>query len=440
MSTDVFALIERQGRFLRTQQGRAFLIAVMPYLQVLSATPQIAPHLAALREEAYELGREHVKLETAPTAAAYDIEYRYVAQVDPRQDDGGVLGWKSIERLASRFHDPALVALLSADTADRGRAGRIIHSVGEHMKTVAWQSQTRDARSVELQFENVRLAQEENHAHFLLAANAHGGVALLRLERVVEVLHGIERPDYELQPALAINASDQVDVLRASVFGTLTASESQLIDDVVSELARASEQLELDLQRRVDTILSRLALVERYRARAEWHDRERLATLAATPKLAERLLQHDFARYLFDQGLDPLTELRVGVLRADIVALGAPTFFVEAKRQTDKSPPEKVLAAAFRQTVDTATKLYAEMRPHEAFVVIFRTGGRRLSLPAEPVELEGLRVYVRFIDLTPAALSGSQNSDNPRRFELEELEALALAAAHDPNALYEDDA
>jgi hypothetical protein len=439
MSTDVFALIERQGRFLRSQQGGAFLVAIEPYLRVLTTTPQIAPHVAALREEAYELGREHRELETAPAATAYDIEYRYIAQVDPRQDDGDALGWKSIERLASRFDDPALVALLSRDTADLGRAGRIIHSVGEHMKTVAWQSQTRDAHSVELQFENVRLAQETNHARFLLAANAHGGVALLRLERVVEVLHGIERPDYELQPALAIDASRQIDLLRASVFGTLTASGSQSVDYVVSELARASEQLELDLQRRVDTVLSRLALVERYRARAEWHDRERLAALANTPKLAEGLLQHDFARYLFDQGLDPLTELRVGVLRADIVALGSQTFFVEAKRQTGKRPPEKVLAAAFRQTVDTATRLYADMRPHEAFVVIFRIGGLRLSLPSQPVELEGLRVYVRLIDLTPADLSGSQNPDNPRRVSLEDLEAIALAAAHDPNAVYDDD-
>lgn len=428
MPSEPLALLARQGAFLRAQQGAAFLAAIEPYLRVLKGTPRISPHLEALRQEAYEIGRAQSAREARPASVAYRIEEDILAQERALVDDGEILGFTSLRTLFHDFNHPAIASLRTSGTRDHGRTARIIRSVSAHMDVVDWQRRHANPDAVKRQFANLSLEQEQNHARFLLETRSSAGVALLRLERTVEIL---TPPDQPLErPALIVDAGNDEQTVRDAVFGEPRHADAASLAQLISELARASEQLELELHRRVDTVLSRLALVERYRARVEWHDRERVAELAATERVAEARLRDDFARYLFDQGLDPLTELRVGVLRADVVdPLVRPTFFVEAKRHDGSRTPEAVVRDAFRQTIDTASHLYAQLRPDEAFVVIFRTAGARMvSLPVDPISINGLDVYVRMIDLAPAAASGSRATETPHRFSLEELETLALAS------------
>jgi hypothetical protein len=432
MRGDPLALLARQGTFLRAQSGATFLGSVEPYLRVLKTTPRIAPHLDALREEAHALGRWQAASEEQPAGIAYLIEEDIVAQEEALHDDGDILGFTSLRDLYHDLEHPAVVSLRASDNRDHSRASQIIRSVSAHMDRVNWQRQTKHPDRVRSQIINLSIAQEQNHARFLLASRASGGVALLRLERVVEILAPPSHPSTGERAPLLVDARADEQLIRDAVFGATRNADLQSLAQLVDDLASTSAKLELDLERRIDTVLSRLALVERYRARVEWHDRERIAELAASPKVPEARLRDDLARYLFDQGLDPLTELRVGVLRADIVdPVARPTFFVEAKRQDGKRPPEVVVQEAFRQTLDTAARLYGDFRPEEAFVVIFRTAGPRLSLPREPVAIDELAIYVLLIDLAPAAISGSRATDNPRRFSLEELERLALAASHE---------
>jgi hypothetical protein len=62
--------------------------------------------------------------------------------------------------------------------------------------------------------------------------------------------------------------------------------------------------------------------VNRFKHRAEWLDKERLLAVAEDDTLPggpEDRLTAEFARYLFDQGLSPLTRPMTGGLQPDLL-------------------------------------------------------------------------------------------------------------------------
>jgi hypothetical protein len=426
-------MLARQGVFLRDQDSAGFLSSIAAYLEFLASSPRIAPHLVALRDEAYTLGKEHTDRETKPAAYAFDIEESHIAQFDVREDDGATLGFTSLRRLASDFTFPTKVPLDPRTIDDQGRAGRIISSVAVHLDEVNWDSGkgAQEVSGVRRRFENLQWDQQQNHEKLVIASRSHPGVAFLRLERVARIVQGM-RDDPSVVPApLVVDASAlEEELIRKCAFENLASADEARLKPLLRGLRDASERVELELMRRVDTLLSRLALVERFRARAEWHDRARLFKIATGATRSEEALRDEFARYLFDQGLDPLSEMHVGGgLRADIVDLAArPSFFVEAKRYSDSSDlTPTFIARAIAQGLDNAASLYAESQPSEAFIVIFRLGGSRAVLPDEPIVIEGISFYLRLVDIAPAETSGSRNRDNPRTFDIDQVIALAFA-------------
>lgn len=174
---------------------------------------------------------------------------------------------------------------------------------------------------------------------------------------------------------------------------------------------------------RTGTTRSNLALIRRYKNRCEWHDRERLQAVAQT-KSPENDLTADLARYLFDQGLNPLTRARTADLEPDLLdptSLGR--VYVEAKQYSDSA--RDYLVKGVGQVHDTLGRLRGTpYEVTEAFLVIFRRGGPRYILP-DVIKSEGYAIYIILIDIAPTSISGTRQKHRPIQIPLSELIATS---------------
>ena len=181
------------------------------------------------------------------------------------------------------------------------------------------------------------------------------------------------------------------------------------------------------------TVRSRIGVVLRFKARCEWHDRERLRRLAdeaaAQGRKPEHALRDEFTLYLFDQGLNPLAEAVLGTSsRADVFdPTEGPSFYVEAKQYRDRAAIKTELRSAFRQALDTIGNLPGSgYFADEAFVVLFRRGGPRAILPTEPFSAEGLRWYFVLVNIAEASQDASQSRETPVEYSVEHLREILL--------------
>jgi len=208
-------------------------------------------------------------------------------------------------------------------------------------------------------------------------------------------------------------------------FHRVVASESVLglaIDDLdswIKELRSASGRVHEDLRHRIGTRRSLSALLNRFRVRCEWHDRDRLRKIATDSSTPEDSLAAEFARWLFDQGYSPITKPYTGGLQPDL--LDPARLYVEAKRY--KRPARSYIKQGAHQLHDTVMRLVGtpyEIR--EALFVVFREAGPRYVLP-ERVKGEEWDMLPMLIDIAPLAESGSQQAHQPRMITETELGA-----------------
>lgn len=174
-----------------------------------------------------------------------------------------------------------------------------------------------------------------------------------------------------------------------------------------------------EVRMRVAIGLSRASLVARYAARAEGFDARELNALCASDSAnAERTLTLHMARFLFDQGLNPVIDPTIGQLRPDIVDVGPNAlFYAEAKQYADESPRSKI-RAAYSQVWSTWSRLEKRHTLHEAFVVVFRRSGPFVHLPPV-VSFDGHTLYSFVADLSSE--SGSQEKSKTVALTEEDL-------------------
>jgi hypothetical protein len=163
-------------------------------------------------------------------------------------------------------------------------------------------------------------------------------------------------------------------------------------------------------------------MVNRFKLRCEWHDRQRMANLASEESLPggpEDRLTAELARYLFDQGLAPLTKPMTGGLQPDLLDPNA-RFYVEGKQYKDSA--RSYIIKAFTQLIDTVSKLRGDpnYEVEEAFCIIFRLSGPYYLLP-QTVEAGELRVHFVLIDLAPPSETGRRQKHKPATITAEEL-------------------
>jgi hypothetical protein len=193
-------------------------------------------------------------------------------------------------------------------------------------------------------------------------------------------------------------------------------------EEEIAKLRPVVERIFEGLRLRIGTTRSLIALFNRFRTRCQFHDRERLRELAKHPPASvagrarrnrrtrtEQTLTEELARYLFDQGLNPLTEVPTAGLRPDVLDPGY--LYVEAK-QYGSGNPRAYLIKGVRQVHETMGRLRgSRYQVHEAFYVVFRLGGRHFSLP-DRISFGEWTLYPVFIDLAPAFESGSRARDS----------------------------
>jgi hypothetical protein len=248
---------------------------------------------------------------------------------------------------------------------------------------------------------------------YLALCESHAGPALHRLRRLVLASNSAPPRHGE-----AVTEQQRTDQLFESVTFQVTSefaalvhgAESGLLVAKKSDLDEALVQSEVDvrlvtheLQMRVLAGRSRLALVRRYAAQCEAFEAKSLRDLVKDDtKNAERTLTRDFAKYLFQQGMNPVLDPTIGCLRPDVVdAVPGDLLYVEAKQYGDSVNRRKVIDA-FRQVWSTWGRLENAYRTPEAFLLIFRVGGPRIE-PPKRLRCGGRTLYAVVVDISEQA-------------------------------------
>ncbi|HQP88192.1 MAG TPA: hypothetical protein PLL76_18235 [Thermoanaerobaculia bacterium] len=239
--------------------------------------------------------------------------------------------------------------------------------------------------------------------------------------------------DFEaiLDQALESLASPPIEKV---LYGGRTSSSARRASD--EELRRfrdwrASFQLRLerfrdDLHYRLQTAVSRNSLLRRYAARCMWFRRDELSEKIRRARQAgrsdlERLLADDAAAYLFDCGLFVLTEVNVRPVRLDLIAdAGSELLLVEAKVYGKERGGLEATTQGLRQLLDYATDLRSSGLNPASYLLLFRSGGRKVACPAGPFEIQGTVVEIVHIDLATSAEKGSR-AGPPEACTVEEL-------------------
>lgn len=439
MSNFASEKLNRQLGYLAGSPDPEFLFGVGDVLRSLEGDTELASHITDLCHEADDLGKELQADEYDGGNPGQMLEILWDdlgRQLTGPQREQLVATDPEFRALLNDLDHPVVVPLdPNGGGEDGGRVGRMLKLMDELQPTDA----TPQART---SLERLREHQTKAHRRLLRVTRTHAGVALLRLRCLADLEeHGGFREQADSCPREPGGRSSLVvsviagerrwdGLLDQLLSGRRDLSEMSAAPALVDALRGAIARVGVELEGRIGTVRSRLALIDRYKARCEWHDRERLFELAkAATGARESALRDDLALYLFDSGLNPISEASLGAhARGDVFHPDpVDSFLLEAKQYSDGAGLESALRAAFRQALDTAGNLRGSgFEADEAFIVLFRRGGPRAILPTEPVIADGLRWHLRLINIAPPEVDASRNKATPREYGVEELRKLLI--------------
>lgn len=214
---------------------------------------------------------------------------------------------------------------------------------------------------------------------------------------------------------------EQVERLEQSViWGDLahTTNEGLVTLREMESLKRDALLVLIEMRARLLLGWSRRALMQRFAARSARFSANFLRNLCqkhddrTKQQKVEDRLTNFAARFIFNQGLNPLTNLDVGGVRPDIFDVfgTGPALYIESKQYGDRTPGLTDIhdwSAQVWNTWHILSQSYSD-RIHEGFLLVFRWGtGRQLALP--PVVQNGtLTLYPMLVDIAPSGARGSR--------------------------------
>jgi hypothetical protein len=425
MNNQIFELIERQFQHVLETEGTDFIHQLRRCLQVLKREPLVAPHIDDLQRETRE-AEARFKMETAALLPQIVALREELGRLEPELADacGSHSGPNEadLEWITSLHAFDAIIAEedIGGPLDSRGRdtsRGRSLLNMLRSNLTCVQERNNLQAQIEELDARCSDLEElyDREWRLYVDALAVHPGVALAYLEELLSVMNpparvGEERPSTTLEYRDAIARElfwgGGVSKLKAALYegnATLADSGKQVIDRCKPFVLT----LQVDLLRRVGTRISLESLFNRYQLRCEQHDRERLRQLADPASRPEDVLRDQLAMWLFDQGLTPVTEPRIGNLRPDLLDPGA--IYVEAKQYDDNSPKTKLIRGMY-QVYDTFRRLRAaHPEVTEGFYIVFRRAGPLVIFPpaVRSVE-EGWTVHIKLIDLAVDGIGSEQ--------------------------------
>ena len=481
-------LLDRQVDFLlRQTESAAFLIQIEPFLRALRTEPRLDAYLddvleevvgiidameevdTALTTELVELRRELVELrpeaddsdmkppsESDSPAARLQARLAYrgtlayfdewaASESEPFNADGVGGKAKTLLRILQN-KDTAYLHDVEAAAGKDETEGKLEDDSSEAQARTAPDQNGPAADGVDAWRRRVGSVQRRyDYAVRLLRLRTRTspGLALFKLAAVPDELNPPPRIiDEEGQETLS-DASDlsrwmsseSYSLFKLAWHERLDAADVSVIDRRVDDLRDAVERVREELRRRIGTTRSRLALVNRFKLRCEWHDRERMLAVADDDRRSggpEDRLTSEFARYLFDAGLSPLTKLLAGGLQPDLLDPSA-SFYVEATQFASSSDRGDIVNGV-KQVLDTVGRLRGgPYAVDEAFCVVFRRGGPHYDLPAL-LQTETYRLHLLLVDLAPTTEAGRRQRDEPVQIPIDEFFATAPDAAVEGSA------
>jgi hypothetical protein len=147
-------------------------------------------------------------------------------------------------------------------------------------------------------------------------------------------------------------------------------------------------------------------LLQRYAKRTRLLHRKELQKILRRPSVEknEISLTVDAALFLFDQGIDVLTEQSRGQHRYDIIGRAV---LVEAKIQSRRRSGLATVVDGLNQIAGYHAALRQEGTELDPVVLVFRVGGRQANLPPE-CRVGNLSVAIVYVDLGDSSESGSR--------------------------------
>jgi hypothetical protein len=307
------------------------------------------------------------------------------------------------------------------DSSDRSRSRNLLTLVREKLSAL----DENDRAKFAAQINDEELELRSMREHWLLFSRTSHGAAAIRLSAAIHYLMAEERDSAtSTADSTLVHDLHRLASIRQQVYGehdTLFGGDSVQVaqDDVWSAL----ESTYHGVRTRVGTTLSLRNLVERFRMRSERYDAAELRSLADSAKRsAENMLTDRLARFLFDQGLNPLTRPLVGKVQPDLYDRDLKyTLYVEAKQYRKREEAKHVIVKGARQIWDTLGSIATQHGdPREAFYVIFRRGGPRCALPPEVCDGDRI-IYPVLVDIAKAEVSGSRQKEQPILIDKDDL-------------------
>jgi hypothetical protein len=218
-------------------------------------------------------------------------------------------------------------------------------------------------------------------------------------------------PDYAMELAMSLSHESNLD-----------DSTRSMVEAIIEPFV---EYLEQNLATDSDV----LYLLEKYKRRVEWFDREDLyAAYHADPARGEKVYDSDLRRFLLDQGVDfPFSQPRSASGEADSVA-GIETddpLVCEVKLFGTSSYGVPYLAKGLNQALQYAQD-YSKSVAH---LVIINLGEQPLELPSDAADTEwppriqvaGVTVYLVAIRALPMASASKAKRLKPTVVKREQL-------------------
>jgi hypothetical protein len=331
-------LLDRQVDFLlRQTEPAAFLIQIEPFLSALRTEPQLAAYLDDLVEGVVDIIDAMEEVDAELTSELVELR-RELVELRPEADDSSVeppsASHSPADKLQARLSYQGTLAYFDEwagsqpepfDAGGVGGVARTLLGILRNKETaylyelnaaVARQDAEAEAKAPtgdqppaaedrdapagdQLDAWRRRLGNVQRRYDYAvrllrLRTRTSAGLALLKLEAVPDELNPPARVlDEEGEDSLAAASdrmrwasSESYSLFKLAWQERMDGADFDIIDNRVGELRDAVDRLQEDLRRRIGTTRSRLALVNRFKVRCEWHDRDHMVALADDDRLA----------------------------------------------------------------------------------------------------------------------------------------------------------
>lgn len=424
-------LLDRQFEYLLKLNGIARLLRLPRLLAFLEREPSVAGLLQDFHEEAndvlasYDNADKAIRTELADLWSTHETEVRGLLS---DVEDDALFAYGRMTDYANRLEgaSPAVFPNFGVPSEREQGTERLILAL-QHWSKWAVQhaderggAPTQELRALDGLLSRLRERCEYSSRRIQEASSTLPWPAFVRLGEHANVTNPIPPASAGLVDWVAFNRdSEFATALRRADVGDVSPSEKEDVETVYDATKADAMLLHEELRARIGLGRTRLAIVRRYAARAEAFDARRLrAACDSDTRNAERILTLDFARYMFDAGLNPLIDATVGGLRPDVLHVASGSlFYVEAKQYADEHPSSR-LADGYAQVWGTWARLRKTFDVPEAFLVVFRRGGPWVELPPV-IHHEGLRLYTVVADISEEG--GSKEKLQPVSLTAEQL-------------------